>query len=639
MAGAATASYSADVWTSSGTVDATAPSQWDYAVPSTNRANRRSKSRSSYDSTHARSRRNSKGSRSSSLSRHAYAHESGYVNSRGRHDASLSRRGSERSVRSRSVGNVRDSVDTQNAPLRRGDMKDGIGVFLDESDSENWIHRDKLAKIESEELQQAAILFHRRGLENGRTSRRNHDLHNSAMSVTSARTEQTEPWPNLHEDHREFTGSPTPYDDDAPDERRNWDLRRPEEIAADVAEDNASHFYRNPGLRKSSSRIPIPTSSPAPMSPEHFGRESSGQRSRATTNEDDAMSTGKPRRASEPITVDSTDASTPPGSTSRPVSRGLQSHPTSKKTGARGTATRKTSAPPTTRKTTPRNRAVSGNGNQRPTTRSGETRPTTAVNRPEGDPPWLATMYKPDPRLPPEQQMLPTHAKKMQQEQWAREGKTPTAYDREFAPLAIGPDGPPRVEPKEEKKDDDAPAADEKPQPLPASPQPPTQPDSAKMAEPGTRPGTSSGYSPMPRLQEPPQAGLTPRWSPPVLPTIAFIFRRLFGSFAGPPRDLTMSVEKAQKIIDENAVAVFSKSYCPYCKASKDLLNSFDAKFTTVELDKESDGSAIQDALQEITGQRTVPNIFINKKHIGGNSDLQAKKNELEALLKEAGAI
>lgn len=521
MAGAATASYSADVWTSSGTVDATPPSQWDYAVPvrrnSTNRANRRSKSRSSYDSTHARSRRNSKGSRSSSLSRHAYAHESGYVNSRGRHDASLSRRGSERSVRSRSVGNVRDSVDTQNAPLRRGDMKDGIGVFLDESDSENWIHRDKLAKIESEELQQAAILFHRRGLENGRTSRRNHDLHSSAMSVTSARTEQTEPWPNLHEDHREFTGSPTPYDDDAPDERRNWDLRRPEEIAADVAEDNASHFYRNPGLRKSSSRIPIPTSSPAPMSPEHFGRESSGQRSRATTNEDDAMSTGKPRRASEPITVDSTDASTPPGSTSRPVSRGLQSHPTSKKTGARGTATRKTSAPPTTRKTTPRNRAVSGNGNQRPTTRSGETRPTTAVNRPEGDPPWLATMYKPDPRLPPEQQMLPTHAKKMQQEQWAKEGKTPTAYDREFAPLAIGPDGPPRVEPKEEKKDDDAPAADEKPQPLPASPQPPTQADSAKMAEPGTRPGTSSGYSPMPRLQEPPQAGLTPRWSPPVV--------------------------------------------------------------------------------------------------------------------------
>ncbi|KAL4896589.1 thioredoxin-like protein [Aspergillus ambiguus] len=100
-----------------------------------------------------------------------------------------------------------------------------------------------------------------------------------------------------------------------------------------------------------------------------------------------------------------------------------------------------------------------------------------------------------------------------------------------------------------------------------------------------------------------------------------------------------MSVAQAQKIIDENAVAVFSKSYCPFCKASKDLLNSLNAKYTTVELDLEKDGSALQDALQEISGQRTVPNIYINKKHIGGNSDLQARKAELPALLKEAGAL
>jgi hypothetical protein len=46
-------------------------------------------------------------------------------------------------------------------------------------------------------------------------------------------------------------------------------------------------------------------------------------------------------------------------------------------------------------------------------------------------------MYKPDPRLPPDQQILPTHAKKLQQEQWQREGKLPSAYDRAFEPLAI----------------------------------------------------------------------------------------------------------------------------------------------------------------------------------------------------------
>jgi glutaredoxin 3 len=51
------------------------------------------------------------------------------------------------------------------------------------------------------------------------------------------------------------------------------------------------------------------------------------------------------------------------------------------------------------------------------------------------------------------------------------------------------------------------------------------------------------------------------------------------------------------------------------------------------------DGNAIQDALEEMTQQRTVPNIFINKKHIGGNSDLQQRRNQLPKLLKEANAI
>ena len=51
------------------------------------------------------------------------------------------------------------------------------------------------------------------------------------------------------------------------------------------------------------------------------------------------------------------------------------------------------------------------------------------------------------------------------------------------------------------------------------------------------------------------------------------------------------------------------------------------------------DGAAIQDALEEMTSQRSVPNIFINQKHIGGNSDLQAKKSELPQLLKAAHAL
>ncbi|KAK6363600.1 hypothetical protein TWF730_001024 [Orbilia blumenaviensis] len=98
--------------------------------------------------------------------------------------------------------------------------------------------------------------------------------------------------------------------------------------------------------------------------------------------------------------------------------------------------------------------------------------------------------------------------------------------------------------------------------------------------------------------------------------------------------------EKAQKLIDDNAVMVFSKSYCPYCRAAKTTLRDMNATFEVYELDNESDGSAIQDALEEISNQRTVPNIFIGQKHIGGNSDLQAlKKTALPGLLQKAGAL
>lgn len=40
-----------------------------------------------------------------------------------------------------------------------------------------------------------------------------------------------------------------------------------------------------------------------------------------------------------------------------------------------------------------------------------------------------------------------------------------------------------------------------------------------------------------------------------------------------------------------------------------------------------------------MTKQRSVPNIFIGKRHIGGNSDLQAKRGELPDMLKSCHAL
>jgi len=92
------------------------------------------------------------------------------------------------------------------------------------------------------------------------------------------------------------------------------------------------------------------------------------------------------------------------------------------------------------------------------------------------------------------------------------------------------------------------------------------------------------------------------------------------------------------KLIKDNTVAMFSKSYCPYCTKSKRLLNDAGVTFVTVELDQRENGAAMQDILQTKTGQRTVPNIFVRGTHLGGNDDLHgAQRNGRLAKLLEGG--
>ncbi|CDS10348.1 hypothetical protein LRAMOSA03024 [Lichtheimia ramosa] len=97
--------------------------------------------------------------------------------------------------------------------------------------------------------------------------------------------------------------------------------------------------------------------------------------------------------------------------------------------------------------------------------------------------------------------------------------------------------------------------------------------------------------------------------------------------------------ELVKKSIADNSVMVFSKSYCPYCTGAKDLFEDLDVKYKALELDTHQDGPEIQKALAEMTGQKTVPNVFINSKHIGGYSDLDSvyRSGKLESLFKDAG--
>mmetsp|Transcript_28398 Transcript_28398/g.86811 ORF Transcript_28398/g.86811 Transcript_28398/m.86811 type:complete len:160 (+) Transcript_28398:25-504(+) len=97
--------------------------------------------------------------------------------------------------------------------------------------------------------------------------------------------------------------------------------------------------------------------------------------------------------------------------------------------------------------------------------------------------------------------------------------------------------------------------------------------------------------------------------------------------------DLTAQIKET---IGSNDVVVYSKSYCPFCLKTKGLFAELGVPTTVIELDEVDGGSDIQNALASMTGQRTVPNVFINGQHIGGNDDTQKayKSGKLKELLK-----
>eukprot|EP00128_Syssomonas_multiformis_P012242 Colp12_sorted_trinity150504_noHs@2064 len=96
------------------------------------------------------------------------------------------------------------------------------------------------------------------------------------------------------------------------------------------------------------------------------------------------------------------------------------------------------------------------------------------------------------------------------------------------------------------------------------------------------------------------------------------------------------SKQDVLNIINSNEVVVFSKSYCPYCVTAKKVFDGLKVKYFKMELDDVANGDAIQSTLQQLTGQRTVPNIFIKGHHVGGcDNTVAAQKNgNLDKLLK-----
>jgi glutaredoxin 3 len=80
-------------------------------------------------------------------------------------------------------------------------------------------------------------------------------------------------------------------------------------------------------------------------------------------------------------------------------------------------------------------------------------------------------------------------------------------------------------------------------------------------------------------------------------------------------------------------VKVYSTSFCPYCVRAKALLKKRDVPFQEIDV---SDDAATRAWLVTASGgRRTVPQIFIDDKPIGGSDELHAldRSGELEKLL------
>jgi glutaredoxin 3 len=81
------------------------------------------------------------------------------------------------------------------------------------------------------------------------------------------------------------------------------------------------------------------------------------------------------------------------------------------------------------------------------------------------------------------------------------------------------------------------------------------------------------------------------------------------------------------------AIEIYTRPGCGYCSAAKSLLDRKKASYT--ELDSGIDATLRQQMYDRVGPGSTFPQIFIDKKHIGGCDDLYAldREGKLDAML------
>ena len=79
---------------------------------------------------------------------------------------------------------------------------------------------------------------------------------------------------------------------------------------------------------------------------------------------------------------------------------------------------------------------------------------------------------------------------------------------------------------------------------------------------------------------------------------------------------------------------MYSTRFCPYCVRARFLLESKNVEFNDISVDARPE---LRREMMEKSGRRTVPQIWIGERHIGGYDDLARleQRGELDDLLKQ----
>lgn len=133
-----------------------------------------------------------------------------------------------------------------------------------------------------------------------------------------------------------------------------------------------------------------------------------------------------------------------------------------------------------------------------------------------------------------------------------------------------------------------------------------------------------------------PPTGRPPALSAVPPPSLALVYRR---EREGPNRFRTLSpslphdkhschARRSSHAPRSHPPALTHTPHTQYCTEVKTLFKTLSVPATIVELDALADGDAVAAGVQEVTGRRTVPQVFIGGAHVGGCDGASSMREE-----------